>query len=491
MSEVRVRFAPSPTGYLHIGGARTALYNWLYARKHNGTFVLRIEDTDEERSTRESIDEILDGLQWMGLQWDEGPFFQSERLESHQAAVQKLLETGNAYRCFCTKEELEERRVRAQEHKLDYKYNGACRELTVLQVEEKIAAGQPFVVRFKTPRQDGFVAFEDRVYGRVEKRYEDIEDFVVMRSDGKPLYLLSSAVDDMTDRITHVIRGQDGLGNTPRQILILSALGYTPPVYAHISLTLDTRKAKISKRKHGEVVTVAYYKERGVLPWALCNFLLLLGWSNSEDREFFTPEELIEAFDLEGIARHNAVFNYTPGDESNWTDPKAVSMNARYISMLSLEDLLPYVKAELQKSGLWQDAFEAEKKQWLLSTIDLIRTRLHTITDFSTRGRPYFADDFEFEEQAVAKNLKKDERLKTLLPAAAETLAGLAAFDHGTIEQAMREFCEREAIKPGLIINAIRTACTGQSAGPGLFELVAAIGQERTVARLKAAAAML
>jgi glutamyl-tRNA synthetase len=253
MSEVRVRFAPSPTGYLHIGGARTALYNWLYARKHNGTFVLRIEDTDEERSTKESIDEILDGLTWLGLQWDEGPFFQTERLEAHQAAVQQLLENGNAYRCFCTKDELEERRVYAQEHKQDYKSNGACRELTPQQVEERMAAGQPSVVRFKTPREDGFVAFEDRVYGRVEKRYEDIEDFVVMRSDGKPLYLLSSAIDDMTDRITHVIRGQDGLGNTPRQILIFSALGYTPPVYAHISLTLDTKKQKFPSANTGRL----------------------------------------------------------------------------------------------------------------------------------------------------------------------------------------------------------------------------------------------
>jgi len=490
MSEVRVRFAPSPTGYLHIGGARTALYNWLYARKHNGTFVLRIEDTDEERSTRESIDEIIDGLTWMGLQWDEGPYFQSERLGTHQQAVQRLLANGSAYRCFCTKEELEAKRAHAQEHKLDYKYDGTCRDLSPQQVAERMQAGQPFVVRFKTPRQDGFVAFEDSVYGRVEKRYDDIEDFVILRSDGKPLYLLSSAIDDMTDRITHVIRGQDGLGNTPRQILILSALGYTPPVYAHISLTLDTKKAKISKRKHGEVVTVAYYKERGFLPWALCNFLLLLGWSNSEDREFYTREELIDAFDLDGIARHNSVFNYTAGDPNIITDPKAVSMNARYISMLDMDELVPYVKAELQKSGLWQADFENEKKQWFLETVELIRTRLHVITDFSTRGRPYFADDFEFEEQALAKNLKKDERLRTLLPAAADALGGLTVFDVASIENAVRELCEREAIKPGLIINAIRTACTGQSAGPGLFELVAAIGRERTVARLRAAAHM-
>jgi len=491
MSEVRVRFAPSPTGYLHIGGARTALYNWLYARKHNGKFVLRIEDTDEERSTKESIEEILDGLKWLGLDWDEGPFFQSERLGAHQEAVQKLLDSGESYRCFCTKEELEARRVHARENKLDYRYNGACRELTPEQVEEKTAAGQKSVVRFKTPRQDGFIAFEDQVLGRIEKRYEDIEDFVIMRSDGKPLYLLSSAIDDMTDRITHVIRGQDGLGNTPRQILLLSALGYIPPVYAHISLTLDTKKAKISKRKHGEVVTVSYYKDRGVLPWALCNFLLLLGWSNSEDLEFFTRDELIKAFDLKGIAKHNSIFNYTPGDPKNWTDPKAVSINARYISMLDMEELLPYVRAELESSGLWQDAFANEKKQWFSDTVALIRTRLHTICDFSTKGRPYFGDDFEFEEKPVNKNLKKDERVVQLLPKAADVLAGLAEFNEETIEQALRDFSEAEDIKPGLIINAIRTAATGQAAGPGLFELVVAIGQDRTVARMHAAADMI
>jgi glutamyl-tRNA synthetase len=295
----------------------------------------------------------------------------------------------------------------------------------------------------------------------------------------------------MTDRISHVIRGQDGLGNTPRQILILNALGYTPPIYAHISLTLDTKKAKISKRKHGEVVTVAYYKDHGVLPWALCNFLLLLGWSNPDDLEFFTRDELIKAFDLKGIAKHNSIFNYTPGDPQNWTDPKAVSMNARYISMLDMEELLPYVQAELESSGLWQDAYGNEKKQWFSDTVALIRTRLHTICDFSTKGRPYFGDNFEFEEKAVKKNLKKDERLVHLLPKAADALAGLSDFNEETIEQALRDFCEQEDIKPGLIINAIRTANTGQAAGPGLFELVAAIGQDRTVARMKAAADML
>ena len=484
MDQVRVRFAPSPTGYLHIGGARTALYNWLFARRHGGSFVLRIEDTDAERSTKESIREILDGLAWLGLDWDEGPFFQSERLDSHRQAARRLLDTGHAYKCFCTREELDAKRKKAQKEKIDYKYDGTCRQLSADEVAQRERQGVPYVIRFKTPRQEGCVSFDDKVYGRIEKKYTDIEDFVIMRSDGKPLYLLSSAVDDVNDRITHVIRGQDGLGNTPRQILIYRALGHALPVFAHMSLTLDTAKAKISKRKHGEVVTVAYYREHGFLPWALCNFLALLGWSNSDDREFFTRQEMVEAFSLERMVRHNSIFNYNPKDAANWTDPKAVSMNARYISMLPLEELAPYVRAELQSSGLWDDDYDSSRKEWFFTVIDLIRTRLHTLTDFSTRGRPYFSDTFPYEEKAVAKNLAKDAHLPGYLAELAEVLQQLERFSAAGIEDAVRALCEKRAVKPGLLINAVRTAVTGQSAGPGLFELTEVLGRETTVRRL-------
>ncbi len=487
MDQVRVRFAPSPTGYLHIGGARTALYNWLYARKHKGRFILRIEDTDTERSTEESIREILSGLTWLGLDWDEGPFFQSERIGNHLDAVQKLLETGHAYKCFCTREELDAKRKTAQKEKQDYKYDGTCRNLSPDEISIREQNASPCVVRFKTPDEDGSVVFQDRVYGLIEKKYVDIEDFVVLRSDGKPLYLLSSAVDDKTDKITHVIRGQDGLGNTPKQILIYNALGYAPPVFAHVSLTLDTKKAKISKRKHGEVVTVAYYKEKGFIPWALCNFLALLGWSNSDDREFFSREELIEAFSLEGIARHNSVFNYQPGDPKNFTDPKAISMNARYISMLSIDELAGLVREELRSADLWDDAYCGEKKQWFENTLELIRTRLHTIRDFSSKGRPYFSDDFTYEENAVKKNLKKDQNLKQYLTTLADCFEKLDTFDLHSTENAIRDLCENLGVKPGLIINAVRTAVTGQSAGPGLFEILMAMGKDKTVDRLKKA----
>ena len=488
MEDVRVRFAPSPTGYLHIGGARTALYNWLFARKHKGAFILRIEDTDTERSTQSSIDEILDGMRWLGIDWDEGPYYQSERIGKHQEAARKLLETGHAYKCFCTREELEAKRENALKEKTDNKYDGTCRNLSAEELKKREEQGMPYVVRFKTPQTDGSVVFEDAVYGTIEKRYADIEDFVILRSDGNPLYVLGNAVDDNMDRISHVMRGQDGIANTPTQILIYDALGYKRPVFAHMSLTLDTKKAKISKRKHGEVVTVAYYKERGFMPWALCNFLALLGWATSDSREFFTREEMIEAFSLEGVSRSNSIFNYTAGDPKNWTDPKAISINARYMSMMALDEIIPYVRDELKLSGLWNDAYDGEKKAWFESVVDLIRTRLHTIKDFSTTGRPYFADDFTFDEAAVQKNLKKDPNLKGYLLQLADSFAGLAAFNIETAEQAVRELAEKLGIKAGLIINGVRTAVTGQASGPGLFELLIAIGRERVVARLRAAA---
>ncbi len=491
MNSVRVRFAPSPTGYLHIGGARTALYNWLFARKHNGTFILRIEDTDVERSTKDSISEILDGLTWLGLTWDEGPYSQSERIGQHQEAAQKLLQTGHAYKCFCTKDELDAKRQVAQKQKLDYKYDGDCRTLSVTEIRHKEAQEMPYVVRFRVPSDKGSVAFEDRVHGYIEKKYSDIEDFVILRSDGKPLYVLSNAVDDNFDRITHIIRGQDGLANTPKQILIYRALGYDLPVFAHISLTLDTQKAKISKRRHGEVVTVSYYKDRGFLPWALCNFLALLGWSTSDDREFFTREELIEAFSLEGLVRHNSIFNYYPGDPNTWTDPKAINMNARYLSIVSLNELKPYVKQELVLAGLWDDAYEGEKQLWFEEILGMIRTRFHTLRDFPTKGRCYFADDFPFEEAAVIKNLKKNEHIAAYLETLADQLNTLDPFDTESSEQLMRSLCDSLAVKPGLLINAVRTAVTGQAAGPGLFDVLSAVGQRRTVSRLRKAAELL
>lgn len=461
------------------------MYNWLWARKTGGVFILRIEDTDAERSTQESLQEILDGLTWLGLNWEEGPFLQSDNLPKHVEAAENLLQSGHAYRCFCTKEELESQRAAATQNKIAFMYDGRCRNLSPEQVEEKLAQGLPYVVRFGVPRDPTFtVAFEDAVYGRVEKRGQDIEDFVILRSDGRPLYILSNAVDDASDRITHVIRGADGIANTPKQVLVYRALGISPPIFAHMPLTLDNKKAKLSKRKHGEVVTIAYYREHGFLPWALCNFLALLGWSSANGTEFFTREELVEAFDLSRINRSNSIFNYVPGDAKNWTDPKAIHFNATYIRSMPLEELIPFVEEELKTEELWRDSYAGDEREWFLKTVDLIRARFHTLKDFSTRGRCYFSDKFDFEEKAVKKNLS-DARLPEFLPELAERLDALPQFTHDPIEDVFRTYADLREVKAGLLINAVRTAVSGTSVGPGLFEMLETIGKGRVVARLR------
>ncbi|UCG22239.1 MAG: glutamate--tRNA ligase [Deltaproteobacteria bacterium] len=485
MEEVRVRFPPSPTGYLHIGGARTAIYNWLFAQKTGGKFILRIEDTDIERSTKESIKGILDGLTWLGITWDEGPYFQSAYADDHQRAAQKLVESGHAYKCFCTQEELEGKREEAKRRKEDYHYDGTCRNLSVDEVNRLEAEGRPFVIRFKVVRGPGGVLFKDAVYGLIEKKYRDIEDFVILRSNGSPLYVLSNAVDDIRDGITHVIRGQDHLANTPKQIMIYEALGENLPQFAHMPLTLDPQKRKISKRAHGEVVSVQYYRERGFLPWALVNFLVLLGWSTSDNQEIFSREKLIEVFSLEGINRANSVFDIRKDDPKFFTDPKAISINAHYLRTIEIEELLPYVQAEMEAAGLWDPAFGAKKKSWFASTVDLIRSRYHTTKDFVNQGRCYFADDFPIEDKVLRKNILKHEDLKQWLPLMAERLEALEEFTVDLIEQAIRDLAAELDVKAGILINGARAAVTGQAAGPGLFEVLAAVGKERVLHRLR------
>ncbi len=485
MTDVRVRFPPSPTGYLHIGGARTALYNWLFAKKHNGKLILRIEDTDADRSTQESIDGIIEGLNWLGITWDEGPYFQTEFADEHVACAQKLLDEGKAYKCFCSKEELEEKRELAQAEKKDYQYNGPCRNLSTEEVAEKEAGGLPYVIRFKTPKMDGVVDFDDKVLGNVARTYDDIEDFVIVRSNGKPLYLLCNVVDDIRDRISHVIRGQDHLGNTARQILIYRALGAEVPEFAHMPLTLDLKKAKISKRSHGEIVAVQFYKANGFLPWALCNFLVLLGWSTSDDQEIFSREELIDCFTLERINHSNSIFNYRKDDPKFFTDPKAISINEHYLRTVPIEEIYLLVKSDLQEQGLWSDDYDGDKKEWFLHTIDLIRSRFHTIKDFAVLGRAYFDDDYEFEEKAVRKNILKHEGLKEWFPVLADRFAALPEYNKDTAEEAIRGYATELEIKPGVLINGARTILTGRLAGPGMFDVLEVLGQERVARRLR------
>ena len=485
--EVIVRFPPSPTGYLHIGSARTALFNWLFAQKTGGKLILRIEDTDAERSTEESIQGIIEGLKWLGITWDEGPYFQSQFINEHLEAAQKLLESGHAYKCFCTKEELETKRQAAMEQKSDIKYDGTCRHLTPEVVAEKEAAGIPYTIRMKVSRGKGSVSFEDIVYGKIEYKYEDIEDFVIVRSNGQPLYLLSNTVDDIRDRITHVIRGQDGLSNAHRQILIYEALGAPIPQFAHMSLTLDPKKAKISKRRHGELVAVHFYREHGFLPWAFVNFLVLLGWATHESREIFSREELIEAFSLQGISRVNSIFNVKIGDPKFFTDPKAISINAHYLRNLPVGEIEPYVRAELEKEGIWDPEYEGDKRQWFLDTIELIRSRFHVTTDFGTRGRAYFSEDYSIEPKALKKNILKHEKLKEWFPVMADRLHAIKKFTVEETENTIRVMAEELGIKVGILTNGIRAVVTGQLAGPGLFDVLVAVGQNRVVERLRKA----
>ena len=481
---VIVRFAPSPTGYLHIGGARTAIFNWFFAKKTGGKLILRIEDTDEERSSEKSIQGIIEGLKWLGITWDEGPYFQSDFIKDHLAAAQRLLQLGHAYKCFCPKEELDKKRQEALKKKSHLQYDGTCRYLTPEEIHENEQNGAPYTIRLKVPRDDGSVRFMDMVYGAIEKRYEDIEDFVILRSNGRPLYVLSNAVDDIRDRISHIIRGQDGLANTPKQILIYKALGAPLPKFAHMPLTLDPQKAKISKRRHGELVAVHFYRERGFLPWALVNFLALLGWSTPDSKQIFSQEELIEAFSMGGINRANAVFDIRKDDPKFFTDPKALSINAHYIRTFPLETLEPYVREQLEKAGIWDPAFENEKREWFLQTVDLIRSRFHVLTDFVDLGRAYFSDVYPLDGEASKKNILKHPGLKEWFPVVADNLSALEVFNVEGVEKVIRDTAEGLGIKPGILINGIRTAVTGQAVGPGLFELLIAVGQRRVDERL-------
>ncbi len=488
MTETRLRFPPSPTGYLHIGGARTALYNWLYAKKTGGKLILRIEDTDAERSTQESIQGILDGMKWLGIDWDEGPYFQTEFESEHEAMANKLLAEGKAYKCFCTKEELDIKREAAQKNKTTYGYDGTCRDLDASVVAEKEAAGLPFVIRFKVPAIDGEIGYDDKVLGRIKAQYSEIEDFVIVRSTGKPLYLLCNVVDDIRDRITHIIRGSDHMTNTIRQVLLYNALDAPVPVFAHMPLTLDTKKAKISKRKHGEIVAVQFYQEKGFIPWALSNFLVLLGWSPGNDTEFFSKEELIDTFSLERINKTNSIFNYQKGNAKFFTDPKAISFNEHYLRTMPIEEIAAMVKPFLEAEGLWDSSYDGDKKEWYTSTIDLIRDRFQMLSDFGDRGRAYFSDEFTVEQKPLKKNVLKHEGLKEWLPMLADRYEALEEFNLESAEQTARDLATELEIKPGVIINGMRTVVTGQLAGPSMFDILMAIGRERVVTRLRGVA---
>jgi glutamyl-tRNA synthetase len=489
---VRVRFAPSPTGYLHIGAARSALFNWLYAHKTGGKFLLRIEDTDLQRSTEESTRSIIEGLEWLGLDYDEDLVFQSANAPQHRAAALQLLEEGKAYRDFTPKEQRDDKSVkegiaeRARAHAaegLDQRSN-PFRNLPREESDARAAAGEPFAIRLKVA-ETGQTRFDDIVYGPQERSYSEIEDLVLLRSDGHPLYNLSVVLDDIEMGITHVIRGQDHLTNTHKQILLYEAFGAQVPQFAHLPLILAPNKGKLSKRKHGEVVSLTTYRDRGFVPAAFRNFLALLGWSPPEGKEILSKQELVEYFSLEGIGRANAIFNFHENDPHRWTDDKALWMNAEYIRTMPLEELLPMVKAELRANKLWREEYDDDDREWFTKTVDLIRQRFHTLKDFSAQGRAYFSDDFDFDEAAVSKNLRKEPRLRQLLQGLADKLETVEPFNAETAEAALRTFAGEAGVKAGLLINGARTMLTGQAVGPSMFEIFDVLGKEASVERLR------
>ena len=474
MADIRVRFAPSPTGYLHVGGARTALYNWLFARRMNGVLILRIEDTDADRSKPELTTAILESLEWLGLDWDEGPFHQSDRLRRYRALASEIQQTGNAYPCFCTPEELQAKRSLATGGR-PWKYDGTCRKLLEPERQKRLADGVPHVVRFRVP-EAGETGFDDQVFGHVRVENQEIEDFVLLRSDGQPTYHLSVVTDDIDMRITHVVRGADHLSNTPKQVLVYRAVGASLPVFAHLPLILGPDRQRLSKR-HG-ATSVGAYRDQGILPEAMVNFLALLGWTPPGGKEILSRQAMAQEFDLAAVSRSNAVF-----------DPEKLAwMNSEYLRALAMDRLAPLVNAELQSAGI--DPTIPTSPAEFQQTVALLQPRMRTLKDFSQGGRAFFTEEFDYAPEARQK-FWKDPALPALLHALAERLEQLDSFGQGETEEALRGLAEQAGTKAGLLINATRVALTGQAVAPGLFDIMKLLGRARTVERLRRAVKIL
>ena len=477
----RVRFAPSPTGYLHVGGARTALFNWLYARRHGGTFILRIEDTDVERSSADMISGILSSMTWLGLTWDEGPdvggphapYFQTERLDKYRAAAARLVASGHAYYCYCRPDELAAKRDAAQAAGTAWMYDRACRVPSVDEISRREAEGQPRAIRFLVP--DGVTTFTDLVRGRIEFAREHIEDFVVLRSDGYPTYHLSVVVDDVEMEITHVVRGDDHISNTPKQVLLYEALGAPVPEFAHVPLILGPDKKRLSKR-HG-ATSVGEYEAQGYLPEAMINFLALLGWSPGGNQEVFSRDELIERFSLDGISGGNAVFN---SEKLDW-------FNQQHIMRLPAGEILRRLRPAIEAAGLWRDAFLTTDAAWIARVIDLLKPRTRKLSDIVPALVPFVSDDVTYDEAAVNKHLRADG-VTEHLSAWRDVVQALPTLEPAETEAALRKLAEARGIKPGVLIHATRVAVVGQAVSPGLFEVLELVGRDRVTERLRTAA---
>ncbi|WP_119066378.1 glutamate--tRNA ligase [Rubrobacter indicoceani] len=480
--QVRVRYAPSPTGMLHVGGVRTALFNWLFAKKNGGAFVLRIEDTDLERSTEESVEQLKSSLRWIGLDWDEGPevggphepYRQTERLDLYKDATQKLLDAGHAYYDFATPEELTELRKAAQAEKRPPIYTGGeYREMDVDRARKRIEAGEAHTVRFKTPR-DGTTIFQDMIRGEISFENSNLEDFVIMKSSGTPTYNFAAAVDDATMNITHVIRGDDHISNTPRQILIYHALGYPVPPFAHVPQVLGPDKKKLSKR-HG-AASAEEFAAQGVLPEALFNYLALLGAGYAADEEIFSPDELAERFRIEKVSGNPAVFDET----------KLLAVNATYIRKKSPGELAMLAAPELVSGGVaTADEMESDLPR-LTQIMELLRERIQRTTDMADSASYFYGGTLDYDEAEFIKQFDKPFVRENFSEMVAR-LKGLEGWNDEQIEEAIRSFAAEKEKGARHIIHPVRFAATGRTVSAGLFETLTLLGRERTIARLEAA----
>ena len=469
----RLRFAPSPTGYLHVGGARTALFNWLYCKHYGGQFLLRIEDTDKARSTDESTRAIFDGLKWLGLDYDEDVVFQGANLERHQKDARALLERGKAYRCFCTPAELDQRRKEAESRKSAFRYDSRCDRLPKDEVERRVAAGEPYTIRFRIP--GGSTTWDDLVHGDITFPNKDIDDFVVLRSDGTPIYNLAVVSDDIAMKITLVMRGDDHISNTPKQIMLYDALGATIPRFAHLPMIHGTDGKKLSKR-HG-ATAVGDYQHLGLLPEAMLNFLALLGWSPGNDIEVMSMDEMVKLFSADKLSKKAAVF-----------DPQKLEwMNGQHLSRTSSERLMPVVAKALEDKQLATTADIAARRDWFLSLIELLKIRARTIDDIVRQAVPYLRDEIEYDPDAVAKQWKDREGTVTLLTATRDALKTSSDWSPAPLEEQLRQLAESLGTTGGKIFQPLRVALTGLTVSPGIFDVLLMLGQQRSIARLDSA----
>lgn len=477
MSEVRVRFAPSPTGYLHIGGARTALFNWLFARKMGGKLILRIEDTDTERLKEDSVSQILTSLKWLGINWDEGPevggevgpYYQSERREIYSKYAEELLEQGKAYYCFCSSEDLEAQREKQRAAKQPFRYARTCRDMSVEEAKARAAAGEPYSVRIKIPLE-GNVVVHDLIHGDVTFNMDQFDDFVIVKSNGMPTYNFAVVVDDHLMGMTHVLRAEEHLSNTPKQLLIYEALDWEPPKFGHMPMILAPDRSKLSKR-HG-ATSVEEFRSQGYVAEAIVNYLTLLGWGPGDERELFSLEETVELFQLEQMSKKAAIYD----------TKKLTWMNGQYLSSLPLEKILPEVKPFFVKDGLATEEWLENNAEYFAKLVDTVRVRVKTLQEVADAAAYFFKDIEEYDEKGVGKHFKPEAI--GLLEQCIAAIEADEVYDLASTEAAYNKIAEDNGLALGKVIHPTRLALTGRTVSPGMFDVMVLLGKEKTLERM-------